>query len=302
MKRFIRQIILFLLIRLPSTLFEYYSKFIGKLNYRLDDEARDSFAALVDKKSESFTHNPVSGSSIDMTLYTPNSICTMRANSFSSKEPETLEWIERFGGSDKVLFDVGANIGIYSIYNCLLHGGKSIAFEPSFFNLKQLTKNININECEHLISVVSNPLSDYSGFSDFLNGNTDEGGALSAFGVEYGYDGHGIQSNCITNVLGFSLDDLFELGMLKIKPNFIKVDVDGIEHLILNGAKKVLSSPECLSVLIEVNDDFEKQSNEVSRILLSCGYILEGKRHAEIFDNNPSFGRTYNQIWVKENR
>jgi len=300
MKQLMKNTVLSLLVKLPIALFELYAYLIGKLNYRLDDAVRDSSAMLVDKKKKAFVHKSMGGTLVNMSLYTPNALCFMRASSFSDKEPETLEWLERFGGSDKVLFDIGANIGIYSIYNCLLNNGKSVAFEPSFFNLKQLTKNINLNQCEHLVSVVTNPLSEYSGFSDFLNGNTDEGGALSAFGVDYGYNGSNIQSDCSTNVLGFSLDNLFELGLLTEDPDFIKVDVDGIEHLILKGAEKTLSSPKCRSVLIEVNDDFDRQANEVNDILLACGFTLEEKRHAAALDNNMDFGRTYNQIWVKK--
>ena len=297
MKHLLKKIIVRIFVDFPLNFFELYSKALGGLNFRLDDALRNSSSALIEKRRYAFSHSSTNGKSIDLVIFTPNALCYMRAKSFSYKEPETLEWIERFGGKDKVLFDIGANIGIYSIYNSLLHNSSCIAFEPSFFNLKQLTKNININKCENLISVVTNPLSDSLGFSDFLNGNIDEGGALSAFGVNYGYDGDTIQSK--TNVLGCSLDKLFELKLIETKPNFIKIDVDGIEHLILNGALKVLSFDECKSVLIEVNDDFEKQAIEVSRILKNCGFKLEEKRHAEEFENNINFGRTYNQIWVK---
>ena len=252
---------------------------------------------LVDNKSKTFTHKSMSGRSIEISLYTPNFICSFRADTFSTKEPETLEWIEQFGGEGKILFDIGANIGIYSIFHSLLNGGKSVSFEPSFFNLKQLTKNINLNRCEKLISVVSNPLSDSSRFSEFINGSEDEGGALSAFGVDYGFDGKRIPSNFKTNVLGFSLDNLFELGFLKDKPNLIKIDVDGIEDLILKGSINTLSSSECISVLVEVNDDFNPDN--VSNILLKCGFHLKEKQQSEMLNESELFGRTFNQIWVK---
>ncbi len=53
-----------------------------------------------------------------ITLSTPNPICKYRVNTFSSKEPETLDWIDSFN-SDDVFWDIGANIGIYSIYAAL---------------------------------------------------------------------------------------------------------------------------------------------------------------------------------------
>ena len=48
------------------------------------------------------------------------------------------------------------------------------------------------------------------------------------------------------------------------RPNYIKMDVDGIEHLILKGATDTLKSAE--SLLIEVNDNFVKQAKETKNI------------------------------------
>ena len=120
---------------------------------------------------------------------------------------------------------------------------------------------------------------------------------MSAFGVDYGFDGKTILSNFKTNVLGFSLDNLFELGFLKDKPNLIKIDVDGIEDLILKGSINTLSSSECISVLVEVNDDFNPDN--VSNILLKCGFHLKEKQQSKMLNESELFGRTFNQIWVK---
>ena len=285
------------LLDIPIILFDYYIRLIGLIDVRLENRSIDLIGQLINKRCKTFTHKSMSGRTVGMSLYTPNTVCSFRSETFSTKEPETLEWIEQFGGDEKILLDIGSNIGIYSIFHSLLNEGKSVAFEPSFFNLKQLTKNINLNRCEKLISVVSNPLSESSCFSEFINGNTDEGGALSAFGVDYGFDGKTITSNFKTNVLGFSLDNLIEVGFLKDKPNLIKIDVDGIEDLILKGSIKTLSSSECISVLVEVNDDFN--SDKISNILLECGFHLKEKRQSEMFSESELFGRTFNQIWVK---
>ena len=150
-----------------------------------------------------------------------------------------LEWIEEYGGG--VFFDVGANIGIYSLFYARAKEGNVYSFEPSVFNLRQLAKNISINKLSERITIVSNPLSESTGAAKFINGSADEGGALSAFGVKYGHDGKPIISDINYSVLGFSLDDLFEKKVLTEKPSLIKIDVDGIEHLILKGASTRLS-------------------------------------------------------------
>ena len=278
----------------------FYIRMIGLIHTRFKNESKDLLASGVDERTKTLTHKAMSGRVVEMSLYTPNSICSFCSDTFSTKEPETLEWIERFGGKGKkILFDIGANIGIYSIYHSLLNGGRTISFEPSFVNLKQIAKNISLNKCENLISVIPNPLSSSSCVSELLYQSTDEGSALSAFGVDYGYDGETIKSICKTKVLGFSLDDLFEFGLLEDKPNFIKIDVDGIEDLILEGSVRTLSSKECVSVLVEVNDDWNTRAEKIGKTLLKCGFRFEEKRQSEMVSESELYGSGYNQIWVK---
>ena len=224
-------------------------------------------------------------------------ICSYRHATFFTKEPEILEWIEEYGGG--VFFDIGANIGLYSIFYAKKTEGSVYSFEPSVFNLRQLAKNISVNGLSERITIVSNPLSERTGVGKFINGSADEGGALSAFGVEFGHDGNPINSDITYSVLGFSLDDLLETKTLKQTPSLIKIDVDGIEHLILRGATKTLESGLVKSLFIEVNDNFSDQSREVEAILKAAGFNLKQKRRSELFDDNGKFGRTYNQIWVR---
>jgi len=236
---------------------------------------------------------------IKISIFTPNKICFFRANTFSSKEPETLLWIEEFGNKGSILFDIGANIGLYSIYHALLNGGVSYAFEPSFFNLRQLTKNINENNCENKIIVVSNPLSSTNNIQEFKYSCIEEGGALSSFGVNFGFDGNDIRSCAANSVMGFSLDYLFSSKLIKDSPDFIKIDVDGIEHLILVGAIKTISSNKCKSILIETNSDFKEQEKKVHKILIDCGFKLREKHTPYSNFEESRFKNSGNEIWTK---
>jgi hypothetical protein len=78
-------------------------------------------------------------------FFTPNKLTNWRIETFFTKEPETLEWINSFKNKDKFIFwDVGSNIGLYSIYNALknknsitrIYGLGGIKFS----NLKKLRK------------------------------------------------------------------------------------------------------------------------------------------------------------------
>ena len=226
-------------------------------------------------------------------FFTPNYICQMRADTFSTKEPEMLEWIDEYGDNG-IFFDIGANIGLYSIYFAKTKKGMTYAFEPSVFNIGQIAKNISINKLSDKVNLIPNPLSNTNTFSKFINSNTNEGGAHNAFGVNYGSDGNLIRNNIEFSILGLSIDFMFETGILKDFPTMIKIDVDGIEHLILEGAKKTIKRNECKTIFIEVNDAFELSSNKISQILTNCGFLFKEKRQNEAMGKS-----TYNQIWIK---
>ena len=295
MKTMIKQLIknaVFLPLRVCHAAFLVYDKALCAIVPQWMGIGRQKIINVIDNDIKLIKHG-----TINFYLYTPNHICNFRHSTFSTKEPEMLEWIEEYGGG--VFFDIGANIGIYSLYYAKTKEGSVYSFEPSVFNLRQLAKNISINEMSKRITIISNPLSNLTGIAPFINGSADEGGAMSAFGVDYGHDGKAIDGDIKYGLLGFSLDDLIEKNILTEVPSLIKIDVDGIEHLILKGASNTLKSEMLKSVFIEVNDDFEEQSHQVQTIMQSAGFKLKEKRQSEMLDGNAQFGRTYNQIWLK---
>ena len=96
----------------------------------------------------------------EIKFFVPNQLLEGRVDTYFSKEPETLEWIDSFQEKENLIFwDIGANIGLYSIYNSLKHPkSTTIAFEPSSSNLRVLTRNISINNLENNIKVVPKSL------------------------------------------------------------------------------------------------------------------------------------------------
>ena len=100
-------------------------------------------------------------------LKAPNPLNKYRIKTFSTKEPETLAWIDSFK-KNSVFWDVGANIGLYSIYAAKASSCKVFAFEQSVFNLELLAKNININNLSLQIAIFPIALSNKSGINPFL--------------------------------------------------------------------------------------------------------------------------------------
>lgn len=272
-----------------------YSSILQWIKTDLGNLWLDKQERRIAQQATKVTH-AVSDRIYNFTFYTPNWICRYRADTFSIKEPETLKWIDMYGDGG-VFFDIGANIGLYSIYYGMTKKGNVYAFEPSVFNLALLTKNINANNLQRNIRIIANPLTEANQFADFNLTTTEQGGALSAFGVDFGQDGKPLSKVFSYQTLGFTLDFLFEAGMLKEIPAMIKIDVDGIEHLILRGAIKTLSNPICKTVLVEVSKDFSLQANEVSRILKAAGFLLEDKSDNGLQQNIATSNA--NQIWIK---
>ena len=80
-------------------------------------------------------------------------------------------------------------------------------------------------------------------------------------------------------------------------PLFIKMDVDGIEHLLLRGGSKILRQIQ--GIIIEINDDFSEQAELSKQLLEEAGLTLLEKRHSEMFEGS-NFQNLYNQIWIRK--
>jgi len=225
----------------------------------------------------------------------PNRLNRYRIETFSTKEPETLEWIDALP-EGSVLWDIGANIGIYSCYAAKKRGCRIYAFEPSVFNLELLARNIYVNGLVDRVTIVPLPLSNVLQENTLNMTSKEWGGALSTFGETYGDDGKPLNKIFEFSSIGIPMDSTCRFLNIP-EPDFIKMDVDGIEHLILKGGISVLSRVK--GIIIEVNEAFEAQNNNIDLSLHSAGLELKEKRHSELFENNMRFGRTYNQIWYR---
>ena len=230
----------------------------------------------------------------DLMFSVPNALSRFRANTFSTKEPETLDWVDRMPRGS-VLWDIGANVGLYACYAAKSRGCRVFAFEPSVFNLELLARNIFLNRLTELVTIVPLPLSEQLALSTLRMTSTDWGGALSTFGESYGHDGEPIRKVFEFPTVGLSMVDAVTL--LKIPaPDYIKMDVDGIEHLILKGGMPILRRIK--GALIEINDRFAAQAEGATEYLRNAGLTLEQKTHADHFDSYEGAERyTFNQIW-----
>jgi FkbM family methyltransferase len=233
-----------------------------------------------------------------LTFHTPNNLTRFRALTLLSKEPETLDWIDGFE-KNSIFWDVGANVGIYSLYAAKVSACKVYAFEPSIENTYLLNRNIAENDLQGSIFAFPFPLSESSGPNVFQHSKIQLGGAINSFGVDYSYDGKPAKFIYKYQVFGFRADDLADMFGIPA-PNYLKIDVDGIEHLIARGASRVLSNQALRSVLIELNLKFPEQRNEILSIFESSGLFLQKYEHASGLDGDGAFSGIYNHIFTRD--
>jgi len=223
-----------------------------------------------------------------MTFAVPNSLNHYRIDTFATKEPDTIEWVDSIP-EGSVLWDIGANIGLYSIYAAKARNCQVYAFEPSVFNLELLARNIFLNKLQSQITIIPIALNDQLGLNLFKMSTTVWGGALSTFGQVFDQNGDTLKDVFEYQTLGMSMSDV--IGLLHIpQPDFIKIDVDGIEHFILRGGGSVLA--EVNGILIEINDNFREQADESVDLLKKAGLTLHRKCNLE----SPN---QFNQWWFR---
>ena len=235
-------------------------------------------------------------------FFIPNRLIEWRVDTFFTKEPETLEWIDGFEKKDNLIFwDIGANIGLYSIYNVIKNKNSvSISFEPSSSNLRVLTRNVSINKLENNIKVFPLPLTNKDNQFQIMNeSDFIEGGSLNSFGEKFNFEGKIFENRMNYQILGTSINYLIENNTLEI-PDYIKIDVDGIEHFILEGASKYLENKKIKSLSIEINENFKEQYIKVMEIMKKSNFkVLHKKHNKDLIPAESKYSKIFNYIFIR---
>jgi FkbM family methyltransferase len=181
-----------------------------------------------------------------------------RVESALDKEAETIAWIDGWPtvAGQGVFVDVGANIGIYSLYAAYRHPSLAVySFEPVSNNFTALKQNIWLNKSQN-VHAFNLALANETQVTNLYLSDTRVGNSGAQIGAAVNEKGEHYEALRIEKVLCISLDRLIsDFGLPE--PNFIKIDVDGHETDILNGMMGTLSAPALKSLLVEFNNDGE---------------------------------------------
>jgi FkbM family methyltransferase len=159
-----------------------------------------------------------------------------RVTTFSSEKP-VLEWFIHQIKSSDVVWDIGANIGTYSLFASSF-AEQVVAFEPHPANINRLQENANLNKSD--IDIRSIALSD------------EEGTAHLDVSKEHAGAGGG----------SVSAEGSYEISLKKgdeiiPRPDLVKIDVEGHEFRALKGMTQALQNVRCVLIELHENDDLE---------------------------------------------
>ena len=127
-----------------------------------------------------------------------------------------------------------------------------------------------------------------------------EGGAMNSFGEKFDFEGKEFQTTMKYNLLGTTMNYFIENSILEI-PDYIKIDVDGIEHLILEGGDKFLTHQKVKSLSIEINENFKEQYETVLDLMEKNKFKILHKKHNDDLFEKSKFNKVYNYVFVRNN-
>lgn len=216
----------------------------------------------------------------------PNETTRWRAETLLSKEPETIEWIDRFDTGD-VFWDIGASVGPYTLYAAAAGRSRVLAMEPSPASYLTLVRQIALNGFGDRAQAYCLAVAGRTRLDTLHMRWTGAACGGSSVGLPVDESGRPFEASHEQGVVAVTVDDLVERFGAPF-PNRIKVDVDGIEESIIDGAARTLADARVKAVSVELDSDRADLVERVQRKMEAGGLRFACKRHAAFVDDSPS--------------
>ena len=208
----------------------------------------------------------------EIKFYTPTKRTAGRVKKIFRKEPITITWMDNMKQGD-IVIDIGANVGMYSLMSAVSRSARVYAFEPEASNYNILCQNIRLNNVGNRVTAYCAGNLDYDGFS-VLNIAQDRdvgpGGSCHTVEEEKNFDLTNMKVTFKQGINTVMLDTFCK--QMNIIPDHIKMDVDGLEHRVINGG--VESIQKAKTVIIELNTNLKEHNDAVSK-MKSLGFKLD---------------------------
>ena len=205
----------------------------------------------------------------EITFDTPNRFLWEASCGFEKIEPGTISWINEFEPGS-VFYDVGASCGVFSLYAGITKECEVFAFEPDAQNFSVLEKNhyLNREKLKNRFVTLNMGLSKGPELlpllvQEFLAGSHGKVFQFSKRKVQ-----REMESEHIQHALVDSIDNLISRFNFPC-PNYLKIDVDGCERLVLEGTCNTFEDGSLRSVLIETDDG---SYSEITSMMRAYGF------------------------------
>ena len=213
-------------------------------------------------------------------FHAPATLLRRRASSMLTKEPDTIAWLNTLTDRD-VLWDIGANVGVFSLYAAAARRCTVLAFEPSAANFFVLTRNVQLNALSERVSTYCVALSGAGGLGVLNLDSAELGTAMSQFGRRGESSRYaGGASGVSHGMIGFTIDE-FIRQFTPPFPTHLKLDVDGLEWPILQGAAATLRDPRLRSLMVELSLTQTSESAQAIAWLAGCGLHLVSRGESQ---------------------
>lgn len=194
---------------------------------------------------------------------------------YKSYESKLALYCQKYLNKDRDIIDVGANIGFFTVFFAKQLNNKTVlSIEPTKNALKRLRYNIKLNHVTENVDLFEGVVSNQNGAVDVKTISGKE--EYSSIG-KMKHPSISKESYTIENVQSITLDEL--VGKKKLDPGFLKVDVEGMEHLVFQGAQEILKEKRPI-ILSELTNFLLKENGSSSKEVISS----IRKQEYDVFD------------------
>jgi FkbM family methyltransferase len=216
---------------------------------------------------------------------TPDELRILESAGGAGGEQKVVAEVLAFLQPGDVVFDIGANVGLYTVLLSKTVGksGRVFAFEPEPETCAHLQDNLKLNAAEN-VKWFRKALGERTGRASLFTGGIIGGGSLVH------HQGDGQVEQTVDVVQG---DELVMTEHLPI-PRAVKIDVEGYEHSVIEGLRHTLADPACQMICCEIHPSMLPPGVSPEAVLSLVDSV--GFRRIQQF---PRWDRTFHIVGVK---
>lgn len=204
----------------------------------------------------------------DLIFCTGHGRLVWRAKTLLTEEEEIIRWIDSFN-KDDIFYDIGANVGNYSLYATKTKGIKVYAFEPEINNVQLLYANLYKNGLSQQCVPLPLACDRETKIKPFYIREFTKGGAINSIGRKSIFLEND-KDMFIQDTLCMKVDDAVKFFCIPL-PTKVKIDVDTNELNVIEGMDKTLDQVK--EIYIELYTQFDEHK-KVIHILEQKGFFI----------------------------